>query len=56
MTIVLVPCGRGRWRKLVLEVIEGSALLFAALRDAPAEPGQVWEIQGRRWRIVEVRS
>jgi hypothetical protein len=54
--LVFRPVGRGNWRTLVVQIIEGSELLFPALRDGPAEVGQVWTIQGRDWRLVEIRA
>lgn len=55
MIVTLRPVGRGNWRPLVL-VIHRPAQLFPELRDGEGvvAPGQVWELAGRKWRIVEV--
>jgi hypothetical protein len=68
MRVVLRPVGRGRWRPLVLKV-EGfprvQGLLFrgnpysAESIDADRQlvrVGDVWVIDGRSWRVAEVRK
>jgi hypothetical protein len=66
--LVLRPVGRGNWRPLVLTVqgfprIQGS--LFRGLPgvadsiDADRQlikAGAEWVIDGRRWRVAEVRT
>lgn len=55
MILILRPVGRGNWKPLVLVVHSGPAeMLFPALRDGPVKRGDVWTIQGRRWRVSAV--
>lgn len=56
MTLVLVPVGRGNWRRLELS-ISRPADLFPSLRDGEGVVaiGDRWHVAGRIWRIVEVR-
>jgi hypothetical protein len=55
VTLVLVPAGRGRWRKLVLE-IPAPADLFPSVRDRQVRAGERWFMAGRWWWIREVRT
>lgn len=47
--VIVVPKGRGRWRKTVIEIDDRRA------QPLLIRPGQVFELGGVRWRIVEVR-
>ncbi len=54
MTIVIVPRGRGNWKRVELSIAQ-PADLFPAVRDQQVRVGDEWHVAGRLWRIVEVR-
>lgn len=54
MKLVLVPAGRGKWRRVTLD-IASPADLFPSVRDHVPTPGERWFMAGRWWRLVEVR-
>jgi len=55
VTIVLVPAGRGNWRKVTLG-IPMPADLFPSVRDGMVCAGDRWFIADRWWRVLEVRA
>jgi hypothetical protein len=55
MSVVLVPAGRGRWKRVTLGV-SATSDLFPALRDGLVKAGDRWFIADRWWRVIEVRT
>ncbi len=67
MKLTLRPLGRGNWRPLRLEVTGYPRLQGQLFRGTPhgresidadrelVKAGDVWMIDGRRWRVAEVR-
>jgi hypothetical protein len=55
MTVVIVPVGRGNWRRVALQ-IPASADLFPTVRDRVLHAGERWFLADRWWRVVEVRT
>jgi hypothetical protein len=55
MTLVLVPAGRGRWRRVTLG-IPVPADLFPSLRDRQVRVGDRWFMADRWWRVIEVQA
>lgn len=53
MTVVIVPRGRGNWKRVTLQV-PAPADLFPAVRDGLVKVGAEWFIADRWWRVVEV--
>lgn len=68
MKLVLRPLGRGNWRPLVLNVERFPRLQGSLFRGKPhsadtidadrqlVRSGDVWVIDGRQWRVSEVRT
>ena len=59
--VVLRPVGRGNWRPLVLEVRRLPRVQGYLFRRDDADVqlvrlGDVWTIDGRDWRVAEVRA
>lgn len=53
MTVVMVPRGRGNWKRVTLQ-IDSPADLFPSMREAVVLPGTEWFIADRWWRLLEV--
>jgi hypothetical protein len=51
--LVLVPVGRGNWKRMHM-VIQSPAQLFPQIREQQVLPKERWFMAGRWWRIVEV--
>lgn len=67
MMLVLRPIGRGNWRPLRVEVVGFPRVQGMLFRGSPdrvdsidadrslVKQGDVWVIDGRHWRVAEVR-
>lgn len=68
MTIILRPIGRGNWRPLVLSVERFPRIQGSLFRGTPwvkdtidadqqiVRAGDLWTIDGRKWRVAEVKA
>lgn len=55
LIVVIVPVGRGNWKRVELS-IASPADLFPAVREGMVSAGDLWQMAGRWWRVVEVRT
>ena len=68
MILVLRPVGRGNWRPMVLEVkafprLQGTLFRGTKWREDSIDAdrqlvkvGDTWTVDGRQWRVSEVRT